>query len=180
MIRNINENDLERIISLHSYAILDTPEEEPFEHIVSLVQRILDVPICTISFVDHSRQWFKAMRGLDVRETAREISFCTHTIRNAHEFIVENAALHPMFRQNPLVTGAPNIRSYLGIPLTTIDGYNLGALCAIDTKSRSFSDYEVEIMQRLAKIVIDELEKRKASMREAKHADGRSEPASLA
>ena len=56
----------------------------------------------------------------------------------------------------------------------------LGALCAIDTKSHSFSEYEIEIMQRLAKIVMDDLEMRKASMREEQHADGRSEPTSPA
>lgn len=167
MIRDIKTDDVGRILSLHSYDILDTPEEEPFEHIATLVQKILDVPICAVSFVDSSRQWFKAKRGLDVCETAREISFCTHTIRSCREFIVENAALHPTFRQNPLVTGAPNIRSYLGIPLTTPDGYNLGALCAIDTKSRSFNEYEIEIMQKLAKIVMDELEVRQVATRDA-------------
>lgn len=166
MLRDLKTDDEGRIRSLHAYAILDTKEEQPFEHVVSLVQQILMVPMCAVSLVDRYRQWFKAKRGLDVCETARDISFCTHTIQQDRIFIVEDAAEHPLFKTNPLVTGEPGIRSYIGMPLQTPDGYNLGALCAIDTKPRSFSDHEMEILQKLANVVMDELELRQIAARD--------------
>lgn len=166
MLRDLKIDESGRIRALHSYEILDTEEEQPFEHVVSLIEQILSVPMCAVSFVDRYRQWFKAKRGLDVCETARDISFCTHAIQQDRAFIVENAAEHPIFKNNPLVTGEPGIRSYLGIPLKTPDGYNLGALCAIDTNPREFTAYEIGIMQKFANVVMDELQLRQIASRD--------------
>jgi diguanylate cyclase (GGDEF)-like protein len=150
-----------RVLALERYEVLDTDEGEvPFENIVNLVQQTLRVPMCAVSLVDHHRQWFKARRGLGVRETARNISFCTHAIEQDDAFIIENALEHPLFKDNPLVTGEPYIRAYLGIPLRTPDGYNVGSLCGIDHEPRKFLPHEVEIMKSFAKLVVDELELR--------------------
>jgi diguanylate cyclase (GGDEF)-like protein len=149
-----------RVRALLRLAVLDTPEEAPFENIVTLVRQILDVPICAVSLVDRQRQWFKARRGLAVCETARDISFCTHALEWAAPFVVQDATSDPRFADNPLVTGSPFIRSYAGIPLRTADGYNVGTLCAIDTRTRAFPAHELAILERFAKMVIGELELR--------------------
>lgn len=108
-----------RIAALKRYAVLDTPAAEPFDKITSLVKDVLGVPICAVSLVDRERQWFKSMQGLDVTETARSISFCTHTIKNDTPLLVENAEIDLLFKSNPLVVGPPYIRSYAGAPLRT-------------------------------------------------------------
>lgn len=167
MIFDLKTDDEEgRARALERYDVLDTGKEEPFENIVSLVQQILQVPICAVSLIDRHRQWFKACRGLDICETPREVSFCTHTIRQADPFIVNDATRHPVFRHNPLVTDEPKIRSYAGIPLRTPDGYNVGTLCAIDTKPRDFDGPGITILKNFAKIVVDELELRQAASRD--------------
>jgi diguanylate cyclase (GGDEF)-like protein len=149
-----------RLAALHRLNALDTPAEEPFEKIVNLVRTVLSVPMATVTLVERDRQWFKAHRGMPAQETPRSISFCTHTIQERGALVVPDALLDPRFAESPLVTGAPNIRSYAGIPLRTPEGYNVGALCAIDTKPRSFSDAEIAILTNLASIVVDELELR--------------------
>ena len=167
MIFDLKADDEEgRICAVERYEVLETGREEPFENIVALVQQILKVPICAMSLIDRHRQWFKACRGLDICETPRAISFCTNTIRQAYPLIVNDAASHPIFSQNPLVTGDPKIRSYAGVPLRTPDGYNVGTLCAIDTKPRDFPDSEVAILKNLATIVVDELELRQIASRD--------------
>ncbi|MDW3206460.1 MAG: sensor domain-containing diguanylate cyclase [Alphaproteobacteria bacterium] len=149
-----------RALALERYDVLDTGPERPFENIVSLVEQTLRVPICAVSLVDRHRQWFKARRGLDVSETPRDISFCTHAIRQPDAFVVNDATVHPTFRDNPLVTGEPHIRAYLGIPLKTPEGYQVGSLCAIDTQIRGWASHEIAILTNFAKIVVDELELR--------------------
>jgi diguanylate cyclase (GGDEF)-like protein len=124
------------------------------------VRTVLAVPIATVTLVDRDRQWFKAQRGLDVQETPRGISFCTHTIQQREALIVENALLDPRFAASPLVVGPPYIRSYAGMPLRTPEGYNVGALCAIDTRPRSFSPADIAILSNFGNIVCDELELR--------------------
>lgn len=150
-----------RLKSLADLDILDSPPEAPFEKIVSLVKQTLRVPICAVSLVDRDRQWFKASRGLSICETPRDISFCGHAIQDLVPFVVTDASCDPQFANNPLVTGEPHIRSYAGIPLTMSDGYNLGTLCAIDTRPRAFSQQELAILASFSRLVVDELELRR-------------------
>jgi len=153
--------------ALDRYDILDSEAEKPFETVVNLVQNTLQVPMCAVSLIDRDRQWFKARRGLEVSETSRNVSFCTHTIERGEPLIVRDATKEPLFKDNPLVTGAPHIRAYLGVPLMTPDGYNLGSLCAIDNKPREFPPHEVNILKSFAKIVMDQLELRQIASRDS-------------
>lgn len=149
-----------RLAALNRYAILNTAPEAPFDKITALVRAVLGVPIAAVTLITRDRQWLKSCVGLPGREMPREVSFCTHTIQKREPMIIRDAAKDPIFANNPLVTGELHIRSYLGIPLSTPDGYNLGALCALDTKPREFDAIQVQIMTNFAALVMDEMELR--------------------
>ncbi|MFS0851661.1 diguanylate cyclase [Novosphingobium panipatense] len=150
------EHENERLAALYRLDILDTPPEEPFEHVIALVRSVLDVPMAAVSLVDKDRQWFKAQEGLNASETDRSVSFCTHTIAKDEPFSVPDALEDPRFSTNSLVTGEPGIRSYAGVPLRTPDGFAVGALCAMDRKPRRFTDAEMEMLANFARIVENE------------------------
>lgn len=152
-----------RLAVLRRYAVLDTDHDPSFDRIAMLVQRNLDVPIALVSLVDAERQWFKACIGLDGRETSRDVAFCAHAILASDVFEVPDALADPRFRDNPLVTGAPHIRAYLGAPLITEDNFKLGTLCAIDTRPREFTPAQIATLVDLAKLVVDELELRRTA-----------------
>jgi diguanylate cyclase (GGDEF)-like protein len=153
-------SESERLDALYRYNVLDTGPEEAFDRITRVVKNALQMPMVIVSFVAEDRQWFKAKQGLKVNETRRDISFCHHTIGGVGPFIVNDALADPRFAENPLVLGEPHIRFYIGVPLRTRDGYNIGSLCSMDTKVRRLSDAQLEIMEDLAKLVVDELELR--------------------
>ena len=156
----IPNNEPERIEELKEFNILDTEEEKAFDEIVELASYICGTPISLISFVDEKRQWFKAQKGLGVRETEREYSFCAHAILNDEIFEVEDASNDPRFENNPLVTSSPNIRFYAGIPLKTKNGNNLGSLCVIDPNPKKINEEQKRALQLLANRVMNELELR--------------------
>lgn len=106
-----------RLAALETLQVLDTPAEDGLDGLTRLAQLIFDVPIALITLVDDQRQWFKSCHGLDVRETHRDISFCGHAVADDASFVIEDAASHPDFVDNPLVTGSPHIRFYAGYPL---------------------------------------------------------------
>ncbi len=149
-----------RLAALDRYSILDTQPEAQFDKITALVRTVLDVPMAAVSLIARDRQWLKSRQGLSVCEMPRDASFCTHTIQRREPLVVPDTTLHPLFADHSAVTGPPFIRSYLGIPLTSADGYNLGALCAIDLRPRSFRDAEIRIMSNFAALVMDEMELR--------------------
>jgi diguanylate cyclase (GGDEF)-like protein len=149
-----------RLEALYRYDILDTEPEEAFERITRLVKSVLQMPMAVVSLVDRDRQWFKSRQGVQASETQRDISFCTHTIQDTQPLIVPDALADPRFAESPIVLGEPRIRFYAGVPLRTKDGYNLGALCSMDTKARELSCEQLDLLQDLAQLVVDEIELR--------------------
>jgi diguanylate cyclase (GGDEF)-like protein len=150
----------ERLAALHRYEVLDTEPEEAFDKITMLVKSILAMPMAVVSLVDRDRQWFKSRQGVAGSETPRNISFCTHTIQDTRPLIVTDARVDPRFSNSPLVVSEPHIRFYIGVPLRSRDGYNIGALCSMDTKVRHLSHEQVKLLENLASLVVDELELR--------------------
>lgn len=151
-----------RLKELKSFGVLDTLPEADFDRLTRLVARICNVPIAMVSLVDGERQWFKSSVGLDVRETDRNISFCTHAIQGAELFVVPDAQSDVRFSSSPLVTGEPHIRFYAGMPLIS-NGHALGTLCAIDKVPRTLTEQQKEALQLLAAQVMMQLELRRQS-----------------
>ncbi len=156
-----DEAEKRRVAALHSYDVLDTPPEEIFDRITRLGQTILQAPTILISLIDSDRQWFKSRINLDAAETARDISFCTHAIRQNEPFIIPDATADIRFKDNPLVIGSPHIRFYMGIPLCTHDGYRLGTICSLDSNPRRPTDTQIAAFQDLSKLIMDLLELRR-------------------
>lgn len=139
-----------RVEALESYRILDTAPHPSFDCLTRAARAAFDVPIALVSLIDAQRQWFKSCLGLDLRETPRRFSFCTHTIEQSGVYVVENAAEHERFRDNPLVTGAPHIRFYAGAPILDHEGYALGTVCVIGDRPRDVTVREGELLTALA------------------------------
>jgi len=162
-------DESERISALRDLQILDTDPEEAFDQIVRLVSRLFDAPIALVSLVDEDRQWFKARVGLGAIETPRSQAFCAHAILDDVPLLVPDATKDPRFSDNPLVTGAPDIRFYLGVPLITDEGARIGTLCVIDQEPRTPPQDLVTLLQEQARIVVAQLELRRASRRLMEH-----------
>jgi diguanylate cyclase len=156
-------NDDKRVQLLRNLALLDTPPEEVFDRVTRVVAEMLQVPIALVSLVDEHRQWFKSRIGMDVCETSRDISFCSHAVHSRRPLLVEDALEDIRFADNPLVTGYPHIRFYMGVPLRSSDGYVLGTLCAIDTKPRTLTPGAQAAFCDLAATVERELVQREAA-----------------
>ncbi|MBL0745261.1 GAF domain-containing protein [Chryseolinea lacunae] len=151
-----------RLIDLLEYHILDTPPEKGLDDLVDIASAICGTPISLITFIDDKRQWFKAVKGLDDKETLRSDSFCQHALTKPKELLVVNDPLNDeRFKNNRYVTGTPNIRFYAGAPLETPKGNVLGTLCVIDDKTREISEEQKRALQLLAKKVMDILNARK-------------------
>ncbi|THF87031.1 diguanylate cyclase [Deinococcus sp. KSM4-11] len=164
--QSASEYEFQRLLALTRYEILDTAPETRFDQLTALVADALEVPIALINFVDEFRQWGKSCMGLESSEAAREDSFCAHTIGLAaigqrSGLIVPDARQDERFADNPMVTGAPDIVLYAGVPLTTPDGYHIGTLCVTDRVVRAFGDREMRLMHGFAALVMETLEARR-------------------
>jgi anti-sigma regulatory factor (Ser/Thr protein kinase) len=150
-----------RLAALYRYRILDTEPEQGFDDLALLASHICGTPMALITLVDADRQWFKSRVGISLAGTARAVSFCSHAIRHRDLFIVPDARYDERFRDNPLVTGDPEIRFYAGAPLVTPDGHALGTLCVLDRVARTLTREQLEALSALCRQAESQLELRR-------------------
>ena len=150
------END--RLDSLASYGVLDTPPGPGYDAVTTLAARLCGTRYAAITLVDTSRQWFKSTHGLAVQETPREISFCSDVVAEGAVRTVPDATVSQRHRSNPWVVGPPYIRGYLGVPLVGRDGLPLGALCVMDPERRNFTAAQAAQLTQLSIQVVALLE----------------------
>jgi PAS domain S-box-containing protein len=150
----IPKNEPARLKNLCEQMVLDTPADQRYDDITKLAQMICLTPITLVSLVDADRQWFKSKQGIEATETPRDVAFCAHAILADDAFVVEDASKDERFFDNPLVTGEPHIRAYLGYPLISSKGFRLGTLCAIDTEPRPFTAEQIQAMKLLSRQVV--------------------------
>ena len=148
----------QRLELLACTRLLDSEANASFDRITRLAADLFDVPIALVSLVDERRQWFKSRIGLDVRETDRSSSFCSHAIDKTGVTVIEDTRLDARFAQNPMVLGAPNIRFHAGAPLRLASGHALGTLCVIDSRPRSFSAADRCRLADLAALVMAQVD----------------------
>jgi PAS domain S-box-containing protein len=156
----IPHNDAERLATLYSYGILDTPPEQGYEDVTALATYLCAAPYSTITFVDQDRQWFKSEAGFGTNETGRADGFCACAILQPETFIVEDTLLDPRFAQNPFVLGGPRIRFYAGAPIVATNGHVLGTVCVFDNRPRQLSAAQIAALEALARQVMALLEQR--------------------
>ena len=157
----VSEIEPLRLEALRSYAILDSAPEPDYDGLAALAAQLCHAPMALVSLVDAQRQWCKAKVGIDANEIPRDLGFCAHAIVGAEPLIVEDTTRDERFRDNPLVTGAPNIRFYAGFPLLNPDGFVLGTLCILDRSPRTIRPEQVTALKTLARQVVALLELRR-------------------
>lgn len=169
-------DEQKRLNVLMDYQVLDTPQDQYLDELTQVASAICDTKIAVISLVAKDRQWFKSTQGLDVKETPREMSFCQYAIPQPYKtLIVNDSKLDDRFKDNPMVTGDPNIRFYAGAPLTTPDGDVLGTLCVLDDKPQALSPTKEKALGILAKKAIQYLTDQKLLKEQRKHIENSAE-----
>ncbi|WP_026462031.1 GAF domain-containing protein [Adhaeribacter aquaticus] len=159
----IPSNEEERLVKLHSLDILGSYDEQgPFKHIAAIASRLFNVPIALVNLVDRDFVRTKADVGMNgVTEVPRGTSLCSLAILNDDVTVFEDAKQDPCLLANPLVTGDFGLQFYAAAPLKTSDGFNVGAVCIVDKKPREFSASDQKMLESLAAVVMEEIEKDK-------------------
>lgn len=157
----IPENDPGRIAALERYQIAGSQKETAFDSICRLACELFSVPISHISFLDADTEYIKAEVGLDgLERIGRSEGFCALAILQPEVMLIEDASKNPVFANHPYVTGETKIRFYAAAPVITPDGFIIGTLCLIDRSRRKLNDKERELLQHLAKVVMEQTELR--------------------
>jgi hypothetical protein len=135
--------------------LLDSPADPEFDQLTRLASRLLRAPNALVTLVGGDRQFVKSnsVEGqLTPNPTGSsqslDLSFCKHAVASREPFIVEDARNHPLVQDSDAV--AAGVIAYAGVPLE-VEGEAIGALCVIDSRPRSWSSNELDILRALAR-----------------------------
>lgn len=160
-------HDKHRLAVLTSYNTIEMGQDRTLDALCNLVLSTFGVPMAAVSLVDERVTHHIGMAGCVFRDLPNENTFCSHTIESTDPFLIEDATSDDRFATNPFVKGDPGVRFYLGAPLVAPDGSTLGAICALDTKTRLCTLEEKAKLASLASTAVEILNMRR-HMREAR------------
>ncbi|MGP1386770.1 MAG: GAF domain-containing sensor histidine kinase [Thainema sp.] len=162
------EREQKRLDKLTTLKLLSSDSVPIFDEATQMAARYLELPICTLSVIDQKFEWLKSAIGLSrlglmnqlaaSRHLLREDSFGTYVVDSQQALVISDAIAHPAFQHSTLVAEY-GIRSYLGVPLLTSDGYCLGVLAVMDLKPHAFGYKDIEFLELEARWSISELER---------------------
>jgi diguanylate cyclase (GGDEF)-like protein len=147
-----NVTESPRLDAIRSLGLDVVPDRDLFSRITVLASTMLNCPIALLSVVEEDRQWFLGRTGTDLLESRIEDSFCAVCVQSEAPLLIRDARRDARLCDNNLVTGAPFIRSYLGVPIRSDDGVLLGALCAVSPEPDAFCEDQIAPLEMLAEL----------------------------
>ena len=112
--------------------------ETPFDHLTALLCEQFQVPAAVVSFVHGELAIFRSEVGLGESALPRNVSVSNILVGmgpGAH-FVVEDASVHPVLKDHPMVAGHPFIRFFAGTTISNGNGEAVGAVGIMDSKPR--------------------------------------------
>jgi GAF domain-containing protein len=140
---------------------LSAVADASMDRFAAIVRVQLQVPIALVSLVESDRQVLPGMQGLPqpwaiARELPLSHSFCQHVVTTGEPLVLSDARTSSLVRDNLAIPDL-GVLAYAGMPLTDVDGQVLGALSAIGTEPREWSEAELLTLSDLAVMCSTEL-----------------------
>lgn len=152
--RPIPANEAERLATLFELDLDYVNLNNSFEDLSYLAAKVTGTEISLISFIDSYTQWIVSRFGLEVYQTPIDDTVCQYTIMEDDHLEIEDLSKDKRFDGKGIADDPMNLRYYLGIPLKTNSGYNIGSLCVLDTNYHKLSKDKIDQLKIIAKQVI--------------------------
>ncbi|MEO7822523.1 MAG: PAS domain S-box protein, partial [Gemmatimonadaceae bacterium] len=149
-----------RLAALQQTGLLGTGTEDFFDKLTGLAVELLAVPTVAFSLVDERKQFIKSAAGAGRLMVpgwdSLDGCFCPEVVKTGADVVMPEALRNG---ENP---DEVTVRAYAGVPLTTSNGQVLGALCALDSKPRAWTERDIDVLRLIAASVMSEVQRRMA------------------
>jgi PAS domain S-box-containing protein len=147
-----------RLAALHQTGLLGTSAEDFFDRLTALAVELLDVPTVAFSLVDERKQYIKSAAGAGRLMLpgwdSLDGCLCPEVVRTGSQVVVPDTLGEG---EDP---ASLTVRAYAGVPLRTAQGKVIGALCALDSSPRSWTERDVDLLRVLGASVMSEVQRR--------------------
>ncbi|MFD2582163.1 ATP-binding protein [Pedobacter vanadiisoli] len=157
-----SDYEFQRLNKLRRYHIIDTPPELLFDLIAEIAKITFKASGSFVSFIDDTQVYLKANTSpIQASIIKKEDSLCTVAAQTAEITLIEDARTCTEVKDNPYVKMDNGIRFYASAPITTMEGFVIGAVSVMDDKPRfDIEEDQLMVLKWLARITLEKLESR--------------------
>ncbi len=161
-------DDISRDLELLEYG-LDPSRDSPLmpnaavmnalQNLVRLATQLCGAPFGVVNIISAGHQHQIGAWGVEPGVCSREDSMCAKIFLSREKAVVPDASRDPRFADSPFVTGEiGRVRFYASVPLVTQSGFVPGTLCVFSEAAQELSPGQVEMLEVLARQVVELLE----------------------
>jgi serine phosphatase RsbU (regulator of sigma subunit) len=143
-----------RLAAVARTRLLDTVPEAPYDRLAQLAATLLDTPFAFVSIADGDRSFWKSAIGVgDAPGLERNVpigeSFCQYVIGSGEKMVVDDTQRDARTRENATIQRM-GVGAWAGFPLVAPTGDIVGSFCVIDTRTRTWSDQDIHVLEILS------------------------------
>jgi GAF domain-containing protein len=145
-------SDPARLAALHSTGLLDKPQSGALDGVALLTAEALATPFAAVSLLDDSRELLIGCNAVDSdvkRVRPADLSIGKFTVVSGIPFIVDDATVHPLLANHPLVLSG-EVGAYAGVPIFSDDDDAVGSLFSWDIRPLNWSGGQILVLQDMA------------------------------
>ena len=147
----------QRMAVLASLGILDAPAERSFQVLVDAARDLIGAPTAILSLLTDEHQRFVSFSRLpESSESKRKVPltdpFCNVVVSQNKALVVPDAKEAGISANEEL-----GIAAYMGVPLQMDNGITVGTICVVESRVREWTDMEFTILEKLARLTVEEL-----------------------
>jgi len=132
--------------------------ETEFQNIIELAKNITGLEVSLLNLIDAHHIWPISQSGVQLQVMLMADTPCQYTIESNNYFEVKDLTSHDTLKEKDYVKNAPFYKYYIGVPLKTTSGINIGSICFFDTQAKTLSDTQLKLLQILAKEAVSKIE----------------------
>jgi hypothetical protein len=154
-----------RVAALDGLGLLEDRLENRFERVLAMMSAFFRFPLGAVVLAGRDALAIKATHGFATKTPDLQGSI-TEAVMLADDVVfVGDATLDPRFRSSPMVTGAPHVRSFLGVSLHAPGGETIGMVGLAGPVGRSIDEEDIANFRRVALWIEEELSRETESRR---------------
>jgi hypothetical protein len=155
----IPSHEVARLQAVSRYRNLGNLHEQVFDELVNLAASLCQAPISFLSLVEAETVWFRYTTGWNGAEhLARDYSLCSVAILQDQATVFEDLHKEPCQLIRSAEIELLNLQFFVGIPLRTPGGYNIGVLAIADHHPRTNTTENRLLLEAYSRLTISLLE----------------------
>lgn len=145
----------ERLARVYGSYFMSASRTSKLDAICRTAAQVTASHAAEINLLTENHQVTIAKYGSQSTERPLVDSYCQHQLIESNRPLKIGDSLDSALLCSNEAANAAGVRSYLGVPLLTPDGWLLGSLCVYDLRPRTWRNQDVELLTTLAAQVME-------------------------